>query len=215
MSGTGSPPPETDAEKLTSAGVFHGVLKFMDRPWKAVVVVVLVVIFGIGYLLWEERARIADAVLNEVNSHAALDEAAFIRDAPKLLRDTRADYALLVDVDLNDNLMTDRVGIDTDGNRWVPATGPQVALSPASSMPTLVKFLSNEVVCVVAADALNEDVRALAVKGYQRVCMVSVPPILGVGIGGLMVAWKQALMPTNEQRVGLVMKSAALKFATW
>jgi hypothetical protein len=155
-------------------------------------------------------------VLIGANERAMMNEAAFIADASMLLRNTRADFALLTEVDLNDNLMTDKVGIDTDGNRWVPSNGPQEALHPASSMPMLVRFLMNEVVCTdTATGAVNEDAKALAAKGYQRECLVSVPPILGVGVGGLVVAWKVAPSPAAEVRAGLVMRTAALKYATW
>jgi hypothetical protein len=46
-------------------------------------------------------------------------------------------------------------------------------------------------------------------------CLVAVPPILGVGVGGLVVAWKQTPLPAAELRAGYVMKAAAMKFATW
>jgi hypothetical protein len=179
------------------------------------VVVVLLVVCAVLYFAYLERARIADAVLSGASVHATIDDAAFVRDAPTLLRDTRSDMVMLVELQLSDNLMTDRVGIDTDGNRWVPSTGPQQALAPNSAMPLLVRFLSNDVVCSDTGSAVNEDARALAAKGFARMCLVAVPPILGVGVGGLVVAWKQTPLPAAELRAGYVMKAAAMKFATW
>ena len=201
--------------KLTPASVFERLLTYADKPWKAVVMIVLVIVCGAGWLIWTERARIADAVLHDAGERAVLSEAAFIRDAPTLLRDTRGDLVMLVELQLTDNLMTDRIGIDIDGNRWVPSTQPQPALLPTSSMALLVRFLANEVVCVDTAQAVNDDSRALAARGYTRDCMVAVPPILGVGVGGLVVAWKQAPLPAAEVRAGYVLRTAAMKFATW
>jgi hypothetical protein len=203
------------APKLTPAGVFERLLVFMDKPWKAAVVVVLLVIAGFGYMIYLERARIADAVLNSIGDLAKLNDTAFIADAPRLLRDTRGDLAILVDLDLNDNLMTDRVGIDADGNRWVPSVGPQQALMSNASMPLLVRFLANEVVCSDTAQAVNDDMQLLSHKGYPRACLVAVPPVLGVGVGGLVVAWRQPLLPAVETRAALVMKSAAMRYASW
>lgn len=203
------------APKLSAASVFERLLTYADKPWKAAAILVAVVICGAGWLIWTERTRIADAVLTRANIHARINELAFIDDVPRLLRDTRADMALLVELDLVDNLMTDRIGIDTDGNRWVPSTGPKQALVPQSSMALLVKFLGNEVVCVDASSAINEDAQALAAKGYERICLVSVPPILGVGVGGLLLAWKQEPLVAAEQRAGYAMKAAAMRFATW
>jgi hypothetical protein len=207
--------PAPEEKKLTAHTVFERLLTYADRPWKAVVILVLVIICGIGYLVWTERARIADAVLTSANDRARLDELVFLNDGPRLLRDTRADFAMLVEVDVNDNLMTDRLGVDTDGNRWVPSTGPQQMLQPNSSMPILVKFLANEVFCVDTSGLINEDARVLAAKGFTRVCLVSVPPILGVGVGGLIVAWRQTPLPAAELRAGYAMRAAALKYATW
>jgi hypothetical protein len=207
-----APEPE---EKLTAASVFRGLLAFMDRPWKAIVVIVLLVLGGLGYILYLERGTIADAILHKAHEQAELDSPVFLRDADRLLRDTRADYALLIETNINDNILVDRVGVDRDGNRWIPSSGPQQALLPESSMPLVVKFLNNEVACVNAGEALNEDMKAMAVKGYRRVCLVAVPPILGVAVGGLALAWIQPLQPAAEERAALAMKAAALKFATW
>ena len=206
---------EPAPEKLNVAGVLDRLLAYASSPWKAVVVLIAIVICGAGWLIWTERTRIADAILTSAHQRAELNEAAFLADAPTLLRDTRADYALLVETSIIDNTMTDRVGVDTDGNRWVPSVGPAQALAPASSMPMLVKFLANEPVCTDTAVAINDDAKALGAKGYQRVCMIDVPPILGIGIGGLVVAWKQPPLASTEQRAGIAMKSAAMKFATW
>lgn len=207
--------PSQPPAKLSAATVFERLLTYADKPWKAIVILIAIVICGLGWIVWTERVRIADAVLADVGHRAVLNDLAFIDGAAKLLRDTRADMAMLVELDLGDNLMHDRVGIDTDGNRWIPSTGPQQALVPASSMPILVKFLSNEPVCVDASAAVNEDARAMAAKGYQRLCMVAVPPIIGASVGGLVVAWKLPPLPAAEQRAGYVMRTAAMGFATW
>jgi hypothetical protein len=179
------------------------------------VVIVALVLGGAGYLIWTERTRIADAILVTAGTATQLNEAAFIADAPRLLRETRADYAMLVETNLLDNVMTEKAGIDTDGSRWVPTIGAQQILVPASSMALLVKFLANEVVCMDTATAVNVDSRALAAKGFARLCFLAVPPILGVNAGALVVAWHTPLLEEAEYRAGIAMKSAALKFATW
>jgi hypothetical protein len=207
---SGEPPP-----KLSAGTVFERLLTYADTPWKAIVILIGIIICGLGWIVWTERTRIADAILVSAHDRAVINETAFIADASRLLRDTRGDMVLLVEVELNDNLMRDRIGIDTDGNRWVPSTGPQQALHPNSSMPFLVKFLANEVVCDNTADTVNDDARAMAEKGYQRICVVAVPPILGVGVGMLVVAWKTSPLPAAETRAGYVMKAAALNYATW
>lgn len=196
-------------------GVLDRLLAWMSVPWKAVALTVLLVVGGLLYLCYLERGSIADAILHNAHAHAELDSPAFLRDVDKLLRDTKADYALLLELHLDDNLIIDRVGIDRDGNRWIPSSGAQQALLPQSSMPVAVQFLANAVVCIDASRALNEDMKAMAAKGYQRICLVSVPPILGVSVGGLALAWSQPLPPAAEARAKLAMTAAAMKFATW
>jgi hypothetical protein len=195
--------------------ILDRLLAFMSVPWKAVTIVVLVVICGAGYLIYLERGTIADAVLHRAHDTAELDSPAFLRDADRLLRDARADYALLLELHLDDNLLIDRVGIDRDGNRWIPSSGAQQALTPQSSMPMVVQFLANEPVCIDTSLALNDDMKAMAEKGYVRVCMVAVPPVLGVMVGGLALAWIQPLSSVAEARAKLTMTAAAMKFATW
>jgi len=201
--------------KLTPASVFERLLTYADAPWKAGVIIILVIICGLGYLIYLERGTIADAVLHKVNNQAELDSPAFLRDADRLLRDTRADYALLIELHLIDNIIIDRVGVDRDGNRWIPSSGAQQALVPESSMPIVVSLLANEVVCVDTDRTFNDDMKMLATKGYKRLCMVMVPPILGVSVGGLVLAWVQPLLPQVEAKAKLTMTASAMKFATW
>jgi hypothetical protein len=202
-------------EKLSAAGVLDRVIRFVDAPWKAIALVAFMIVGGAGYIIYSERARIADAVLDGVQSHARFDDDAFIADAPRLLRDVHADLAMLVSVNLRDNLLADRIGITSEGNRWVPTYAPQVALSEASHMPRLVAFLANETVCANAAESYNDDARELTKFGYVRICMIAVPPLLGVSLGGLIVAWKIAPTPSAEQRAHVVIRAAALKYADW
>jgi hypothetical protein len=166
-------------------------------------------------MIYLERGSIADAVLHKVNDRAELNSTAFLRDADKLLRDTRGDYALLVELHIVDNIIIDRVGVDRDGNRWIPSAGAQQALVPESSMPILVQLLGNDAVCLDVSKTFNDDMKALQAKGYQRVCMVLVPPILGVSVGGLVLAWFQPLLPAAEAKAKLTMISAAMRFASW
>lgn len=206
---------QTSPDKLTPGGVLERLLTYADRPWKAIVMIVLLVLAGIGWLLWDQRARIADAVLHEPITSPALLISRFVRDADQLLRDTRGDVAVLIELHLTDNVSIDRIGIDRDGTRWVPVEGPQPALSYDSAMPFVVRFLRNETVCFDTDKAVSEDARSLLASGYKRGCVVSVPPVLGVGVGALLIAWKVPLLASAETRAGIAMSSAAMKFATW
>ena len=45
--------------------------------------------------------------------------------------------------------------------------------------------------------------------------MVSVPPIITLTVGALIVAWKTPLPPVAEQDLARVIQRAALDFASW
>ena len=200
----------------SAAGIVASVLGYMDAPWKVVAIVVLLVVCGIGYVLYTERARIADAVLHEPSFRPVLALEPFINGgAELLLRETKGDLAVLAELNLNDNISVDRIGIDRNGVRWVPIEGPQPALYPGSSMQKVITFLQNDVVCANTDEGANEDFHAMYVAGFVRACIVAVPPILGVTVGALVVAWKTAPLAAAEQRAGIALTKAAMTFAKW
>jgi hypothetical protein len=196
-------------------GIIDRLLTFMNAPWKAVVVIVLLIVCGLGWLIYDQRARIADAVLRGPITVATLDVVRFTRDVGALLHETRADVAVLAEVHLTDNIVIDRVGFTRDNVLWVPIEGPQPAILPGGDTSLIARFLANEVICMDTSKAVNEEAKALHAAGYTRVCMVQVPPVLGVGVGALIVAWKVALDPNAELRAGLSMSSQSMKLATW
>ena len=196
--------------------VLDRLLAFITTPWKAVVLVILLIVCGIGAFVYDQRVRIADAILTNRNEQQPMLQVdRFTKDAGKLLQDTRGDVTVLIAVHLVDNISDDRMGYDRYGHVWIPVDGPRPIISPDGSSALLVKFLRNEVVCVDTISSPNEEAVAMAKEGYMRACIVMVPPVLGVGVGALVVGWKEPLKPELEMRAGYVMSSAAMKFATW
>ena len=120
-----------------------------------------------------------------------------------------------MELHLNDNQMQDRAGVDRDGSHWMPHQGPLQALVPDSRMKLILAFLDKDPACTDTNQAVNDDFAELKTQGYTRACLISVPPILGVLVGGLVVAWRLPLTPAAEARATVAMRTAALKFATW
>lgn len=209
--------PPAAPSKLTPVGILDRLLSFMDKPWKAVAIGVMLVIGGVGYLLYLERAEIANAILRGPTMTPKLSIKAFEMDVDQLLRETRADLAYLAELKIIDNTMIERSGYTRDGHPYVPTPGPSTALTAGTSMNLLVRFLRNEVVCFgIGPDSSQEEQRQLAKQGYVRECVVAVPPILGVQVGLLVVVWREALPIETEQRAASVaITTAAMKFATW
>lgn len=214
------PPADQKNENQTSGlvvGVLGQVLSFMDRPWKAAVLIGMMVLGGISYVIWDQRAEIAQAILtNKVKPH--LDLIAFRESAAQILRDTRSYGVLLLEIRLGDNVAVAREGFDRDGTTWIPLAGPHQAISEQINTVYLVRFLRNEVVCLdVDTQAPNPEAQAAAKKfNIVRVCMIEVPPIIGVTIGALVVCWQDPPPDEGlENQARIIMGDAALKFAVW
>ena len=195
--------------------VLDRLLAFITTPWKAVVLVILLIVCGIGALVYDQRVRIADAILTHPSEQPTLLVDRFNKDVGKLLQVTRGDVALLIELHIVSNLSEDRSGWDRYGHPFLPVEGPQTIISPDGSSALLVKFLRNDVVCLDTAGSPNEEAKAMVKAGYMRACVVMVPPVFGIGIGALIVGWKEALEPSVEERSGYAMSAAAMKFATW
>jgi hypothetical protein len=191
-------------------------LTFLDRPWKAVALLVFLVVMGFGYFLWLERVRIADMVFHSA-SRPQLRIDAFTDDVRHLLASTKADAAVLASINMEGNSGQDVAGFTRDGARWIPVTGEQALFYPGNSMQDIVRLLRNEVVCrdVPATAPPGPEWDAQAAAGMTRACLVAVPPIISITVGLLIVSWKQALRPESEaQAVGIIQRSA-LRYANW
>jgi hypothetical protein len=199
-----------------AAGILAAVLAFIDRPWKVGALVVLMIVGGGGYVLYEQRAQIAQAVLaRRVTPH--LDLQAFAKLAPGIVRDAHAYGVLLLEVRLGDNVAIVRDGLDRDGRVWIPLGGPHPAISESTDPAMLVKFLRNEPVCFdVSAGTPNAEGAAAATRfRITRLCMIEVPPIFGIMCGALVIGWQEPPDLTTERQAALIMEDAAMRVAVW
>ena len=174
-----------------AAGLIAALLAGIDKPWKVVGLIALMVVGGAGYLIWDQRTQIAQAMLVG-RSKPHLDIPAFVKGAPRLLREARAYGTLLLEVRLADNVGLVRAGLDRDGNTWIPLEGPHALIAEASAVVLIVRFLSNDPTCFdVTPDSPNVEGAAAARRyGITRMCMIEVPPVQGVLVGALLVCWQ-------------------------
>lgn len=194
-------------------------LAFIDRPWKAVAVALLILVGLIGFTAYEQRAQIADAILRR-EVKPTLEPKRFTEDVPRLLRETRGDVAMLIEIKLANNSARDVEGLDSNGKPWLPLPGPRLVLDTDFEAPTsasaFAQFIMNNPVCFeVRKDSPSAERQAEAALGVRRACIVAVPPILGVLIGALYVGWYQPPAPALERNATVAMTDAAMRFATW
>ena len=80
-----------------------------------------------------------------------------------------------------------------------------------------MKFLRNEAFCFeISSGNKNPEVTVAARKyGVTYACMVAVPPIIGVLVGGLTVTWRERPDQIAEDQAKIQITQAALKYAVW
>jgi hypothetical protein len=199
-----------------AAGIVAALLAGIDRPWKVIGLIALMVVGGAGYLIWDQRTQIAQAMLVG-RSKPHLDIPAFVKAVPGMIRETRAYGALLIEMRLADNVGQVRAGLDRDGNTWIPLEGPHALIAETTDVVLIVRFLSNDAVCfdVSAASPNVEGATAARRFGIRHICAIEVPPVAGVLVGAAMLCWQDPPDDVTEGQAKIVLEDAAMRFAVW
>lgn len=194
-------------------GVLDRVLSFMDRPWKAVAILIFIVVLGAGYAFWEQRAQIAEAILTRTVL-PRLEIARFDTVGPALLKQTGADVAMLIQGDLNKNVAMNIKGFDRNGHPWLSMTGARPILFNDLSVSILIRFLAGQTICLDVKDG-GEEMAAEERLGIRRSCLAPIPPFENVLVGGVWIGWKEPPSPEIEARAQVYLHDAGEKLATW
>lgn len=164
-------------------------LAYMDRPWKAAAVIVLVIVCGAGYGLWLERETVV-LWLRPAGRPAVLktDVSGPLDD---VLNHTSADAAMVWSIDLARNTAFYSDGRQRGGGS-PPFAGDRLpAVGHASNPQALAQLLSGQPWCDGLPAAGTPFGDRLAAAGYHTLCIVPVPPEpSALVIGILVLAWK-------------------------
>jgi hypothetical protein len=198
-----------------ASGVLDRLLTFIDRPWKVFAIAFLFVIGGFGFVLYQQRTTIVQIVLRGyVTPHLTISR--FTEIAPSLLKATGADMIELMTVDMEANLATPVASLGRDGQPWKVSPLPRSVIDISSNIATVVDFIEGQPSC--ANLSINDAVpqrRDEATLGIQRMCVIAVPPVMGVLVGAMFVGWKQPLEPNNEAAASQILRGEAMRLATW
>ena len=94
----------------------------MDRPWKAVVIIILLALIAFGYGIWQERDRLAAILLAPPKHGAVLASTQELTDAAlKMVKINQAAMAQVWKFDIRGNVVHFIVGINQDGTAWRPS----------------------------------------------------------------------------------------------
>jgi hypothetical protein len=174
----------------------------MDRPWKAIVILLFLIILGMGWFIWHERDRVLAVLAESPIAVTSLRRSEFRPVLTRLLDETDIDVAAIWSIDLPSNTASFEMGQQKGGKPLLfsPSRIPFLAVSSAPK--TFIELLAGNVTC---AD-LTEDatlmkrlsMRSLTDIGITRVCVTPIPPDPELLLGVLLIAWKNPHSPEQE-----------------
>jgi hypothetical protein len=189
------------------------VLAFMDRPWKAVVIVVLIVIGGVGWVLYDKRQELFEVWLTPDTPE--LKTADIPEALLKLTTETSADLVQVWAVDLPTNSQWFLGARRHDGERPViPSPRRLPIIDHTSDVRKLVDVLEGHPTCVDLSTNGTPVARRLAERGMERGCAVPIPPNPESFVGVIYLAWAKRTDVSNENVAVGAAREIARKLAT-
>jgi hypothetical protein len=172
------------------SGLIGQVLGYIDKPWKAAVIVLLLVVGGAGYALYEKRDVILEAWLTPSAAGLKTDD---IPDAlEKLSADTGADLVQIWSVDLPSNSQTFIAARRSNGERPViPNPRRLPVIVTVSDVQTLVDVMAGHPVCLPVTEHGSPLARRLAARGMKWGCAIPIPPSPDSFVGVIYLAWQE------------------------
>jgi hypothetical protein len=179
-------------------GVFSSILAFIgDAPWKALFIVVLLVICGVGWVAYEKRDEIVEAWLTPSAPKLKTD---LIPEAmTKLSTETSADIVQIWAVDLASNSQWFLAARRHDGERPViPAPRRLPIIVHTSDVRALIDVLEGHPTCVDLEKTGSPLARRLADRGMKRGCAIPIPPNPESFLGVIYLSWATPLDESAE-----------------
>jgi hypothetical protein len=169
-------------------GILDRLLVFVDKPWKAVVVILLIVIGGLGWVLYEKRNELFEAWLTPDTPE--LKTADIPEALAKLTQETNADLVQIWAVNLASNSQWFMGARRHDGERPViPSPRRLPIIDRTSDVRMLVDILDGQPTCVDVVVTGTPIARRLAARGMKRGCAIPIPPNRDAFVGAIYLAW--------------------------
>lgn len=171
------------------------IFSYIDRPWKAVVVVVLILLGGFGLVVYDKRDELFEAWFTP--SEIELKTAEIPAALDKLRED--ADEAELIQiwsVDIHSLSQTFRGARRRDNQPPVipkPRTLPLI--DDASDIVNLAAVMQGQPACAVLKGTGSPLVRRLSERGFGYGCAI---PIMPRFVGMIYIAWAEKPSESEE-----------------
>lgn len=203
------PPPPPGAV----AGTVDRVLRFIDQPWKAVTVVVLILIVGVGWFAWDKRDTLFEAWLTP--SATELKTSMVPEALDKLTQETDADIVQIWAVDLAANSQW-FIGARLHGGERpvIPSPRRLPVIVSSSDVRGLIAVLEGTPTCLDLDASGSPIARRLEERGMKRGCAIPIPPGPQSFVGVIYLAWATARNTSDETVAVGAAREIAAKLAT-
>src|SRR4029077_14323201 len=170
-------------------GSIASVLGYADRPWKVAAIVILFIVSGLGWALYEKRNELLEAWVTP--SAGALRVGDVAAGVEKLVEVTGADLCQIWEIDLGANVQRFIGARRHDGDRPViPEPRRLPVITARSDMQVLVDVLGGHPACGNITDKSHSPViERLVDRGIKRACAVPIPPGPDAFVGIIYMSW--------------------------
>ena len=167
--------------------------------FRLIAIVVLFVVGGAGWVLYEQRAELIEAWLTP--SLVSLNTGAVPAALEKLVAESGADLVQIWSVDLGVNSQRFLGARRKDGERPVipePRRLPVVVRS--TDVGVLINVIAGSPACVdLSTNAPSPVVNRLAERGMERACAAPIPPSPDAFLGVIYMSWAKPPDPRVEE----------------
>jgi hypothetical protein len=187
-------------------------LTYMDRPWKAISIVVLLIVCGGGWFVWTERERMFGFLQNE--RPVVLNLGRMPAELSDLLIQTGADLVTVWSIDNALNTQDFVMSRVRGGGSWSLSPDVLPVIVADTNAKIMVEIYAGRVVCTDPRTRPTLLMYKFAEDGMQRVCVSRIPTTDGF-VGALYVAWKNPLSPQREEGIYAAISAAANDMVKW
>ena len=195
--------------------ILDKLLAFVDRPWKALALAALILVGGLVYIVYLQRAELTQALVRRNERFTAeLQPAKFSAQVEKLMPAARADSVAIYAIDMRTNTLSLKYNKSVDGI-GAPSPAPRPVILGAQDAVLFLTLLQERSTCMNTGELQRPGAADALARGINRMCFVLIPPDPPLALGIIMIGWRNALPMLQEREAVLAGQNAAENMGTW
>lgn len=189
--------------------VLDKVFAFIDKPWKAVALIFLIIAGGLVYVIYLQRHELTQALLHHNEQTApVLQTAKFPSEGAKLLLTAHADSVSIYSIEMNTNTLALKYNKSVEGV-GMPSPTPRPVILNAQDATLFLTLFQERALCANPEEIDRPGSADALARGIRRFCFVLIPPVPPYALGFIMLGWRTALSPLQEREAVLNAQATA------